>query len=203
MAELHRDHVLDHAPEADYHFARATTWGELQAVHDRFLGDYNHQAHGAHCDRPKARRSPATVLGWLHGALCDPVELDRLFRLRATRVLNRDGYLRFRHWRHYGERGLTGERAAVWVDGETLTLEYATDTLARYRVALEADGRRLKEVDEPRLFATAHASPQPFLPELEAVEWRPVQHLAPYQTPRKRRDEGTQERLLPASSSGG
>jgi putative transposase len=70
---------------ADYHFARATTWGELQAVHDRFFGDYNHQAHGAHGDRPKGRRSPATVLGWLHGAWCDPVELDRLFRLRATR----------------------------------------------------------------------------------------------------------------------
>jgi hypothetical protein len=71
------------------------------------------------------------------------------------------------------------------------------------RVALEADGRRLKEVDEPRLFATAHASPPPFLPELEGLDWRLAQRLAPYRARRKRRDEGTQERLLPASSSGG
>ena len=63
--------------------------------------------------------------------------LDRLFRQRATRVFNRGGSLRFRHWRLYGERGLTGERAAVWVNEETLTVEYATDTLARYRVGYE------------------------------------------------------------------
>ena len=33
---------------ADYHYARATTWAELQAVHDRFFHDYNHQPHFAH-----------------------------------------------------------------------------------------------------------------------------------------------------------
>ena len=83
----------------------------------------------------------------------------------------------------------------MWVDGETLTLEYATDTLARYRVAIEADGRRLKEFDEPRLYATAHASPQPFLPELEGLDWRLAQRLAPYRPRRPRRDAGRQERL--------
>jgi hypothetical protein len=111
---------------ADYHYARATSWAELQAAHDRFFHDFNHQSHAAHGDRPKGRRSPATVLGWVQGAWCDPVDLDRLFRLRATRVLNAGGSLRFRHWRLYGERGLAGERAAVWVDGKTLTVEYAT-----------------------------------------------------------------------------
>ena len=108
---------------ADYHYAQATTWTELQAVHDRFFHDYNHQPHAAHGDRPKGRRSPAAVLGWVQGAWCDPADLDRLFRLRATRVLNAGGSLRFRHWRLYGERGLAGERAAVWVDGETLTID--------------------------------------------------------------------------------
>ena len=41
---------------ADYHYAQATTWAELQAVHDRFFIDYNHQPH---C-RPRrpARRAP-------------------------------------------------------------------------------------------------------------------------------------------------
>ena len=181
---------------ADYHYARATTWADLQAVHDRFFHDYNHQAHFAHRERADGRHGPAAVLGWVHGAWCDPAALDRLFRLRAARVLNAGGYLRFRHWRLDGERGLAGEHAAVWVDGETLTLEYATDTLAQYRVAYEADGRRLKEVDEPRLFATGHASPQSFLPELAAVEWHPAQHLAPYRARRRRPAEAQQERLL-------
>jgi hypothetical protein len=181
---------------ADHHFAQATSWPELQAVHDRFFHDYNHQPHAAHRERTDGRRSPAAVLGWVQGAWCDPADLDRLFRLRATRVLNAGGYLRFRHWRLYGERGLAGERAAVWVDGEQLTIEYAADTLAQYRVVLGADGRRLREVDEPRLFATAHASPQPFLPELADLDWRPAQRLAPYRPRRKRRDEATQARLL-------
>ena len=84
----------------------------------------------------------------------------------------------------------------MWVDEETLTVEYATDTLARYHVGYEADGRRLPEVDEPRLYATGYASAQPFLPELADVEWHPAQRLAPYRPRRKRRGGGTQERLL-------
>ena len=62
--------------------------------------------------------------------------------------------MRFRHWRLYGERGLAGERVAVWVWDETVTIEYAAETLAQYPVAFEADGRRLREVGEPRLYAT-------------------------------------------------
>lgn len=181
---------------ADYHYARAATWAELQAVHDRFFHDYNHQSHLAHWERAEARRSPAAVLGWVHGAWCDPADLDRLFRLRTTRVITAGGSVRFRHWRLYGERGLAGKRAAVWVDGETLTLEYETETLARYRVVLEADGHELRAVEEPRFFATGHASPQPFLPPLEETEWQPAQRLAPYRPRRRRRCEGTQERLF-------
>jgi len=181
---------------ADYHYAQAASWVELQAVHDRFFHDYNHQPHAAHGDRPKGRRSPATVLGWVQGAWCDPADLDRLFRLRATRVLKEGGYLRFRHWWLYGERGLAGERVAVWLDGETLTVEYATDTLAQYRVVLEADGRRLKEVDEPRLYATAHASPQSFLAPLEETAWHPARRRAPYRPRRQRRGKGHQQRLV-------
>jgi putative transposase len=181
---------------ADYHYARAATWAEVQAVHERFFHDYNDQPHTAHADRSKGRRSPAAVLGWVRGAWCDPAELDRLFRLRATRVLNRGGAVRFRHWRLYGERGLAGARAAVWVDGETLTVEYATETLARYRVVLEADGHGLREVDEPRFFTTAHASPQPFLAPLDQTEWHPARRVAPYRPRRTRRAAGTQEPLL-------
>jgi hypothetical protein len=82
----------------------------------------------------------------------------------------------------------------VW--DETLTIEYAGDTLAQYRIAFEADGHRLREVGEPRLYATAHASPQPFLSPLDEVAWHPAQRLAPYRPRRKRDDAAQQERLF-------
>ena len=181
---------------ADHDFARATTWTALQAVHDRFFHDYNHQPHFAHQERAADRRSPAAVLGWVQGMWCDPTELDRLFRLRATRRLKAGGYLQFRHWRLYAERGLAGAPAAVWLWDGTVTIEYAGDTLAQYRVTLEADGHRLREVDEPRLFVTGHASPQPFLPPLTKVEWHPAWRVAPYRPRRKHSHAAKQEPLF-------
>jgi hypothetical protein len=170
---------------ADYHYAKAASWGDLQAVHDRFFQDYNHQAHFAHRARTDGRRNPAAVLGWVQGTWCDPAALDRLFRLRATRRFNAHGCVRFRHWRIYGERGLAGARAAVWVWDETLTIEHAAETLARYRVTLAGDRHGLRDVAEPRFFPTGYASPQPFLVPLDETEWHPAQRLLPYR-PRRR-----------------
>jgi putative transposase len=181
---------------ADHHYAHATTWGESQAVHDRFFADYNHQPHYAHRERTDGRVSPGAVLGWVQGAWCEPADLDRLFRLRATRRLNAGGSVRFRHWRLYGERGLAGERVAVWVWDETVTIEYAAETLAQYPVTCEGDGRGLRDVGAPRLHSTGHASPQPFLPELAEVEWHPARRLAPYRPRRPRAAPPTQARLL-------
>jgi len=181
---------------ADYHYAQATGWAALQAVHERFVHDFNHQPYAAHGERPKERRSPATVLGWVQGSWCEPDDLDRLFRLRSTRVLNAHGCVRFRHWRLYGERGLAGARAAVWVWDETLTIEHAAESLAQYRVAVETDGRRLREVADPSFFATGHASPQPFLAPLDETDWHPIQRLAPYRPRRTRRDNGYQASLF-------
>jgi hypothetical protein len=177
---------------ADYHSARAATWAELHAIHDRFFHDYNHQAHFAHRARTDGRSSPAAVLGWVQGAWCAPADLDRLFRLRATRRLNAHGCVRFRHWRLYGERGLAGARAAVWVWDETLTIEHAAETLAQYRVSVETDGRRLRDVADPRFFPTSHASAQPFLAPLEETDWYPMQRLATYRPRSKRQDVGWQ-----------
>jgi hypothetical protein len=188
---------------ADYHFAKAASWPELQAVHDRFLRDHNHQAHFAHQERTDGRHSPAAVLGWVQGAWCDPADLDRLFRLRATRVLNAGGYVRFRHWRLYGERGLAGARAAVWVWDETVTIEHPTATLAQYRVAYEADRHHLREVGEPRLYATLAGAPQPFLPLCEAAAWEPARRLLPYRPRRRRVTVGRQASLFPGESKSG
>ncbi len=190
---------------ADFHYARARSWPELQTVHDRFFHDFNHQPHAAHGARPKGRRSPAAVLGWVHGAWCEPVDLDRLFRLRTTRVLDANGSVRFRHWRLYGERGLAGERAAVWMAGETLTIESRAEALIRYRVALEPDGRRLREVADPTPLPHRHPSPQPFLAPLDETTWHPARRLAPYRPRRKCERTVPQEPLFaddPEAASG-
>jgi len=181
---------------ADYHFTRATTWAELRVVHERFFTDYNHQSHAAHGDRPKGRRSPAVVLGWVQGAWCESADLDRLFRLRATRVVNASGYVRFRHWCLYGERGLAGRRAAVWVCGETVTVEYAAEALAQYQVSFGADQSRIQEVNAAQLFLTRFPSPQPFLPSFAETEWRTAWRLVPYRLRRRRRAAGRQAFLF-------
>jgi putative transposase len=171
---------------SDYHFARAASWPAVHAVHVRFFQDYNHQRHFAHESRADGRHSPARVLGFIHGAWCDPADLDRLFRLRAHRRVDPHGYVRYRHWRFYGERGLAGAEAAVWVFGNELTIEHATDTLAQYRLVGGQDGRSIREVLEPRLLETRYPSPQPFLPPLGTVSWQPAIRLTRH-APRPRR----------------
>lgn len=159
---------------ADYHFVQATSWAELEAVHARYFHDYNHQAYFAHQRRPAGRRSPARVLGFVQGGWCDPVELYRLLRLRTERRFDAGGYVRFRHWRIYGERGLAGREAAVWVIGEQLAIEHATTTLSAYEVAYAPGGHQLRVVTNPRFFETSYRSHQPFLAPLDEVAWQPT-----------------------------
>lgn len=125
---------------ADHHFAHAATWEELQAVLERFFDDYNQQEHFAHLARSDGQRSPAEVLSWVQGSWCDERVLDRLFRLRFHRMVDGNGYARFRHWRRSGERGLMRRQVAIWLADDVLTLEYAEETLAQYRVAYAPRG---------------------------------------------------------------
>ena len=167
---------------ADYHLAEAQTWVEMQAAHDQL----------------PQKRSPLEVLGWVHGAWCTEEELDRLFRVRADRRLDNAGYVRYRRWRIYGERGLAGEHAAVWLFGETLTLAYTDTALAQYKVSYEPDERHIRALTEPHLFPTQFPSPQPFLWDMGNVEWRVVLRLRPYKERRKRTQSAAlQERLFP------
>lgn len=103
------------------------------------------------------------MLGWIHGVWCDERELDRLFRLRLDRRVDRAGYVRFRRWRVYGERGLAGRKAAVWLFGETLTLEFAEEALAQYRVEFAPEDQYFQAITEPRLFEHRFPSSQPML----------------------------------------
>ena len=101
---------------ADYHYARATTWARAAGRARPLLPRLQPPSRTSPiASGPTAGAVPAAVLGWVQGAWCDPADLDRLFRLRAHARLTAGGYVRFRHWRLYGERGLAGERAAVWV----------------------------------------------------------------------------------------
>ena len=183
---------------ADWHFAQATTWPDLLAAHDRWVVDFNYQVHWAHREREDGRHSPAEVLGWVHGWQVTPEELHRIFyATRFGRKLDRAGYVRFRHWRVYGERGLAGDAAAVWLYGETLTVSFADEALAQYTVSYQPDRRQLAAVAELERFETPYQSPQPPLWDLTADDWLTVIKLAPYAPRRRRRDgDALQPRLF-------
>lgn len=172
---------------ADWHFGQAKDWDELLRVHDQWVVDFNFQSHWAHRQREDGRQSPAEVLGWVCGAQFPPEELDKIFRTtRSGRTLDRLGYARFRHFRVYAEEGLSGERAAIWLYGENLTLEYADDTLATYKVKYQPGGKGLLDVSEPKLYDTPHRSLQPHLWELGDAEWLKVMRVPGY-APRSHR----------------
>lgn len=166
---------------ADWHFAQATSWAELLTLHDQWVADYNYQVHWAHREREDDRQSPAEVLGWVHGRHSTPEELHRIFyATRFGRVLNRAGYVRFRHWRLYGERGLAGDAVAVWLYGEHLTIAFADEALAQYGVTYQPNQRHLATVVEEYRFETPYQSPQRMLWEPHADEWLTVVRVAPY-----------------------
>jgi hypothetical protein len=170
---------------ADWNFARATTWEELVASHDQWVSDYNTQEHWAHRKREDGRRSPAAVLDWVRGRERSAEELATAFTPAETsRRVDRRGYVRFRHWRLYGERGLAMQRAAVWLTGEQLLLSYSDEPLAGYTVTYAADGRHFTAVREEQRFVTPFASPQPPLWEPAEGEWLRV---IPVPAPSRRR----------------
>ena len=144
---------------ADYHFGRAESWPELVAVHDGWVADYNGQSHWAHRERKDGRRSPAEVLGWLSGVRYHSEDLERaFFSTRFTRKLDSLGYATFRRWRLYGEEGLAGNEATLWLHAKNLTVEYAGEPLSRYDVepASGVGTGGLLVVRRPTLFETSY-----------------------------------------------
>ena len=132
----------------------------------------------------------------MHGTQRDPAALHRIFyTTRFGRTLDTLGYVRFRHWRIYGERGLSGKQAAVCLYGETLLLEFSDEPLAQYSVARESDRRSLKEVVPRQLFDTQFRSPQPALWELGEEEWLKVLRV-PSSAPRRARYMGCEQGRL-------
>ncbi len=183
---------------ADHHFARAETWPELAAAHERWVADYNGQAHWAHRERKDGRRSPQEVLGWVSGVRYRPEELERaFFSTRFSRVLDSLGYARLMRWRLYGEEGLAGEEASLWLQESTLTVEHGGEPLSRFEVEVAADTGKLRKVGRLRLFATSRVLPQLRLFALDEAGWLKALRLEDYAPRRPRRPELLQQALFP------
>jgi transposase len=190
---------------ADYSLEQAPTWEAFCAAHARFVADYNCQEHFAHQDRPDGLHSPREVLRWLCGRQMDLPSLQHLFFARhATRRLGRTGYVRFQNWSLYGEEGLAGEEAGIWLMKETLTIAFHDDPLAQYGVAYRSDRRTLKDVGEAQLVPTQYDSPRLPLWGPDAVEWHKVRKLPPYaRRKRPARAAEWEQQALPMEKGGG
>ncbi len=178
---------------ADYGFANAPTWEELLRVHEQWMEDYNAQMHWAHQRREDGRLSPKDVLDGAVGRPIDEATLHRVFyTVRFGRVLGPEGYARFRHWRIYGERGLTGRSVGLWLYGPQLTVEYREEPLAQYQVTYAPGKRQFKAVTLHRLFETPFRSPQPWLFSPDEKQWRKAWRVPAYAPRRRRRGRATQ-----------
>ncbi len=80
-------------------------------------------------------------------------ELRRaFFSARFVRVLDSLGYATFMRWRVYGEEGLAGREAALWLAAESLTVEHGGEPLSRYEVRVEPSTGELRAVTAPEAF---------------------------------------------------
>ena len=185
---------------ADWHFSKAESWPGLTLAYERFVEDYNAQSHFAHRARDDGRRSQAEVLGFASGVRHREEELRRaFFSARFVRMLDALGYARFMHWRVYGEEGLAGREAALWLGSESQTVEHAGEPLSRYDARL-APGGELSSLARPRLFGSSRARPQPRLFTLDALGeagWLKALKLEGYSPRAPRRPRALQRALFP------
>ena len=156
---------------ADHAFSNARTWPEIQQAHQTWWQNYNVENHYAHRERQDGRHSPTDVLRGVLGRTFPEEVLSRaLYAMQFTRHLDRHGYLKFKHWRFFGENGLAGEEVSVWVYENTLKVEHQATTLSLYSVRLDSD-QQITEVKNARRLETHFRSPQLDLWQLSDTEW--------------------------------
>jgi len=156
---------------ADHAFSNARTWPELQQAHQTWWTNYNSEHHFAHRERQDGRHSPEAVLrGVLGRTYPDEVHSQVLYATQFTRYLDKQGYVKFKHWWLFGENGLAGEEVSVWVYESTLKIEYQTTALTLYSVR-HAPDQQITEVANPRRLETRFRSPQLDLWQLSDTEW--------------------------------
>jgi putative transposase len=173
---------------ADHAFSNARTWPEIQQAHQTWWTNYNTEHHFAHRERQDGRHSPEAVLRGVLGRTYPEEVLSRvLYAAQFTRYLDKQGYVKFKHWRLFGENGLAGEEVSVWVYESTLKIEYQTTALALYSVRLSQD-QQITEVTNPRRLETRFRSPQLDLWQLSDTEWL-LALRRPEPGPRKKRSK--------------
>lgn len=114
-------------------------------------------------------------------------------------MLDSLGYVVWRRWKVYGEEGLVGREAALWLREKTLTVEYAGEPLSRYEVEFVAGTDKPRKVSRPVLFGTATALSQPKLFGLDSLGeggWLKTLRLEDY-APRRLRPGSLQQALFP------
>jgi putative transposase len=158
---------------ADHAFSHARTWLEIQQAHQTWWHNYNAEHHYAHRERQDGRHSPLEVLRGMLGRTIPEEVLSRaLYATQFTRQIDKHGYVRFKHWKFFGENGLpAGEEVSVWVYEDTLKVEHQATTLSLYSVRLSPDQRQITEVKHARRLQTHFRSPQLDLWQLSDNEW--------------------------------
>jgi hypothetical protein len=77
---------------------------------------YNTEHHFAHRARQDGRTANLAVLRGVLGRTYPEEVLSRvLYATQFTRYLDKQGYVKFKHWRLFGEHGLAGEEVSAWV----------------------------------------------------------------------------------------
>jgi hypothetical protein len=93
-----------------------------------------------------------------------------LYATQFTRHVDKHDYIRFKHWRFFGEHGLAGSEVSVWVYANTLKVEYQATTLSLYSVRLSPDQQEITEAKNARRLETHFRSPQLDLWQLSETE---------------------------------
>jgi putative transposase len=157
---------------ADHAFSNARTCAEMQQAHQTWWTNYNIEHHYAHKERQDGRHSPVDVLRGVLGRTYPPEVLSRvLYATQFTRHVDRNGYVRFRNWRFFGENGLAGAEVSVWVYEGSLRIEYQANILALYGLTFEPDHQQIAEVKHARRIETHFRSSQLNLWQINDTEW--------------------------------
>ena len=105
-------------------------------------------------------------------AIPEEVLSRALYATQFTRRIDKHGYVRFKHWKFFGENGLAArEEVSVWVYEDTLKVEYQATTLSLYSIRLSPDQKKIKDVKNARRLETHFRSPQLDLWQLSETEW--------------------------------
>ena len=105
----------------------------------------------------------------------------------------------WQRWRVYGEEGLAGREAALWLRERTLTVEHSGEPLSRFAVEFSVGTKKPRAVGRPVLFGSAMPPSQPKLFRLESLGdggWLKTLRLEDY-APRRLRPESLQQALFP------